>query len=203
MSHHPVTRNLRLSGVCFTAVVLCAASGASGGDDGSRDFYPGDLGQAIAAIAIFVVLLAVLGKWAWKPLINQLRMREKKISDAIESAQDRERESQDLLVHYKARLQRAEDDSEAMLARSRKESTLAREEIIKAARHEARRSTDQATEEIARAKREALRELREKTADLATEIAARVIPRTLSEEDHRRLLSESLGEIRDRSAEDE
>ncbi|MCY2924432.1 MAG: hypothetical protein NT031_03185, partial [Planctomycetota bacterium] len=39
-------------------------------NEGGGGLYFGDLGQALAAVAVFLVLLAILGKWAWKPIIE-------------------------------------------------------------------------------------------------------------------------------------
>jgi F-type H+-transporting ATPase subunit b len=171
------------------AGMLCAGEGQKG-------FDPGDVGQAVAAMAIFVLLLVVLGKWAWKPIVGQLRQREQEIAETIERAEKREKESQNLLAEYKARLDRAEGDSQEVLARSRKEAAEAREEILTTAREEGQKFADQAKQEIEQAKQTAIHELYDETASLATEMAGRIIRKSLNVEDQRVLLRESLEEIR-------
>ena len=99
--------------------VLVLFPGPVWAEQGGRQLNPGDIGHALAAMAIFVVLLLVLRKWAWRPIIAQLRRREEDIADALRRAQQREKEALDLLSRYKARLARAEAESGTLLAESR------------------------------------------------------------------------------------
>jgi F-type H+-transporting ATPase subunit b len=183
----------------IAATVALAAGAAAAAEEGKAP-YPGDLGQAIAAMVIFLLLLAVLGRWAWKPVVLQLQMREKRIADVIAGAQAREKEAQELLEEHRRRLDRAEADAQGVLERSRQEAAEVRERILAEAREESRRSGDKARQEIDEAKRAALRELYDATAVLATDIASRIIRKNLNPEDHRRLLAESLSDLEQRVA---
>ena len=134
-------------------LTVCPAPAADGGG-----FQFGTLGQGIASLIIFVALLVVLGKWAWKPILSQLEAREKKISDTIEQAQRRQEEAQQLLAQYQARLAAAEEQAAALVAESRKEANVAREKILHRAAEEAQNTAKQLRIEIEAAKQEALRE---------------------------------------------
>ena len=81
--HRPRMRqHIRPAVSAFVLVLLLIAGIAqAAGEDGQ--FNPGDLGQAIIAIAIFLLLLLVLGKFAWGPIIAQLRSREDRIGQSI------------------------------------------------------------------------------------------------------------------------
>jgi len=179
--------------------VLCAPGTAlaAGGD-----FYVGDLGQAIAAILIFAVLLFVLGKWAWRPIIRQLQVREQDIADTIKHAQHREQEASDLAEHYKARMETAESEAAGIIAGSRKQAEVTREEIIETARIEAEKSVKQAQVEIEHAKGQAITEMRHATAKLATDIAGRVIAGSLTPQMQSELLDASVREIGQKAAEE-
>ena len=181
------------------AVFFLAAS-AVAAESGGIEQYAGTIGQSVAAILVFLVLLVVLGRWAWKPLIRQLQLREKQIADTIAGAEKREKEAMELLEQYRQRLAKAETDAQKVLEESRKQAVAAREQILEHARLEARESTAKAVEEIDSAKRDALGELYDLTAELATDVAARIIKRNLRPEDQRRLVEESLQDLRSRVA---
>jgi F-type H+-transporting ATPase subunit b len=161
----------------------------------------GDVGHAIAALAIFGILLAILGRFAWKPLLAQLRRREESIAEALRSSQQREAEAQELLKFYRARMERAETDATEVVTRGRKEAAATREEVLSAARQEAVRTIAEARRDIAGAKEAALRELRVTVAELAVDLAEQVLQKTLTEADQARLVEESLADIRRRGRE--
>lgn len=163
-------------------------------------FYPGDLGQAIAAVLIFVILFALLARYAWRPIINQLRSREEHIAQSIKQAEKREREAQELLDYQRGQMEQAGVRAEKVVSDARQEAAKIREEIVAEARKEAKRATRKAQDEIARARQEALQELRGMTADMATDLAERIIRQDLGDADHSRLLHESLDDIRERAS---
>jgi F-type H+-transporting ATPase subunit b len=178
------------------AVILGLASTAMAAEGGQTTPNFGDLGQAIATLVIFVLLLAVLGRFAWKPLLAQLRRREESIAEALRRSQEREAKAEELLKAYQARLEAAEAEAAEVVARGRKAAAESREQVLSAARDEATRTMTQAKEEIDQAKEAAVRDLYAAAADLATDVAERVIGKSLKDADHARLVDESLGQIR-------
>ncbi len=180
-----------------TAGVVGLASLARGAEHGGEggSMTTGDLGQAIMTFLVFAALLAVLSKYAWKPILAQLKRREETIASALERAEKREIEAQTILHQYQTRLENVENEAKDILDESRKEAVALREQTLEEARAEARRSADAAHESIEQAKRDALRELRERTGEMATEVAEQVLRRSLSAEEQRRLLAESMKEL--------
>jgi len=166
------------------------------------EYYPGDLGQAIVAVATFGILLLVLRKWAWRPIIAQLRRREEDIAGALDRAQRREKEADEILRHYQARLAQAEKEAEALISESRAQAEQLRGETLKAAREKAREGADQALRDLEKAKQRAFYELRQATAEMASDIAQSVLRKDLSEADQQRLLDRSLSEIAKKAAEE-
>jgi F-type H+-transporting ATPase subunit b len=179
-------------------LLTCEAALASGGPE----FYPGDLGQAIAAIAIFGLLLFVLGKWAWGPIVRQLQDREQAILETIETTQRHQGEAEDLLSQYKNKIDNAETEAAEILERSLKNAGSEGEKVIEAARQEARESVKRGLAEIKQAKRQAIRDMREATAELATEIAGAIIDESLTPQVHDNLVDASIKAIGQRVAEE-
>jgi len=198
MLHTPtvLVRWLRpLASACLLAV---AAAPARAGDQ----TYPGDVGQALAAVVIFVVLLIILAKWAWGPIVQQLQRREEAINSALEQADKREKEAGQLLDTYRARLGSVDAEAKEMLAKSRQSAEAEHDQILQAAREEAHEAAQAAGQDIERAKEQALRELHDQTARLATEIAGQIIQDQLTPAQHREMVAESLEQIRKRAAEE-
>jgi F-type H+-transporting ATPase subunit b len=161
--------------------------------------YFGDLGQAIAAMLTFAVLVLVLGKWVWKPIVRQLERREEAIQTSIENAEKRQREAEEALEEYKSQLAQARTQAQQIVAEGQRRAADERKVILEKAEEQAGELTEEAREEIRRAKEEAVQDLRDLTASMATELASRLIGRKLSPEDHERLVDESLEEIRERT----
>ncbi|MFP4054957.1 MAG: hypothetical protein ACLFV7_13935 [Phycisphaerae bacterium] len=190
--------------ILIAAAILAApACALAAGGGGSGDINPGDLGQAAAALIIFGLLLFVLGKWAWKPIIAQLQHREESIAAAVQRAEKREIKAQTLLSDYQARLEQVEIESRELLEQSRKEAAAAREALLSQARKEAAEAAVAHEESLARAKREVIQDLYDQTADLAADIAGRVLRRELSPQEHQRLVEESLQQIGQETRSDE
>ncbi len=184
-----------LTALCLLALPACAQAAENG-------VNPGNLGQAIATIVIFLLLLVVLGKWAWKPIIEQLQQREQAIAASIERAEKREIDAQTLISDYEARMEQVQIEARELLDRTRKESARTRDEMIEAARQQAVESVKSAEESIDLARREAMRDLYDETARLAADIAGQVIQKGLSEEEHQRLVQESLQQIGQQAGDD-
>ena len=165
------------------------------GAEGGSEMYFGDIGQAVATVAIFLLLLLVLRRYAWKPVLAQLQRREKAIADSIAAAEQREKQSQDLLASYRLRLDNIEAEARQILAQGRQEGVEAREKLLAEAREEARKLSEEQRRDIETSKQDALRELYEKTAQLAAEMAGQVLQRRLSAEDHRKIISQSMDDI--------
>ncbi|MCY2930363.1 MAG: F0F1 ATP synthase subunit B [Planctomycetota bacterium] len=186
----------RLAALAGPCLLAQAAFAGEGGESG---LYLGDLGQALAAVAVFLVLLAILGKWAWKPIIEQLRIREERIEQALQDAEKRHQDAKDLLERYRQRMEQVQAEAQELLGKTRLEADAAKEGIVSAAHNEAQGILRDTRRQIDQAKVEALQELRATTAQLAAEIAVTALGRRLTEDDHRRLIDESLQEIERRT----
>ena len=190
----------RASRPCLAVLALLAASPALAGGGGDGGLYIGDFGQAIASLIIFGLLLAVLGKWAWKPIIAQLQKREQRIAETIKSAEDRQAAADALLEEYRKKLAAADAEAADVVASARKEAAAAREQILQAARVEAQRIAEQSNSEIEQAKSVAIRDLYEQAAVLATDVAGKILRRQLKPDDQKQMLQDALAEIRQKAS---
>jgi F-type H+-transporting ATPase subunit b len=179
------------------AVPAMAAEAAEGHAEGPPNLFAGDLGNVVWTVAIFVLVLVVLGKFAWGPLLKALQGRESFIHDALASAKRDRDAAEARLREYEERLASARAEATAIVDEGRRDAEVVKRKIEAAAKVEADKMIDRARREIQIATVTATRELYDLSARLATDMAARVIGRELSGKDHERLIAEAIDGITD------
>jgi F-type H+-transporting ATPase subunit b len=156
-------------------------------------------GLAIWTVVTFLLLVFVLGKFAWKPIMAMLQERESTIRQALDEARQARQDSESLLEQNRAILADARNQASDILDKARQASEQRRGELTAAARKEAEELLTRSREEIQREKRQAIRELRGEAADLAINAASRVVGEGLDDQQHRRLVDEYFDSLPDRS----
>jgi F-type H+-transporting ATPase subunit b len=151
-----------------------------------------DIDLAIFTFVIFVGLLFVLTRYAWKPLMDGLNQRETSIADKIAAAAQAQEKAQASLRQYEQKLESVNDEASAILAEARKDGVAAKEKIVAEAQAEAHRQREKALADIKAARDQAVRELAEKSADSAVSLASSIVGRSLDKSDHSRLIEDSI-----------
>jgi F-type H+-transporting ATPase subunit b len=174
-----------------------AAGHAAGGHgEGTPDILEPQPSLAIWTVVVFLGLLFVLGRFAWKPLINALHQREEHLEHVLLETERARNESEQLLAEHRRRLAAAESQIRAMIEEARKSAQALADDIARKAQAEAELTKQRAERDIATARDQALSEIFEKTADLAVTVAGKVLGQSLAEDDHRRLIEAAVGEIK-------
>ena len=177
-----------------TAVPVLAAE--DGGAEPS--IFAGSLGNSLITLIIFGLVLYILGKTAWKPLLNVLQEREATIREAIEAARRDREEAERKLAEYRAQLEQARTEAAELVAEGRRDAEAVRQRIKEEARHEGDQMIARARQDIRLATDSARKELHDEVSDLSVRMAARIIQKELSAADHRALVAEALKEIQER-----
>jgi F-type H+-transporting ATPase subunit b len=149
-------------------------------------------GLFIWTIITFVILLFVLRKVAWKPLLAALEQRESTIRNALDEAQRARQESEQLLAENRRILANANREVTRILEQGREEAERLRISITEQAHAEAQRMSDDARREITRERLLAVQELKRVAADLALVAAGKLLHTVVTDEEHRRLVTEFL-----------
>ncbi len=168
---------------------------ATHGGDGHGDkpaLLQFDPGAAIWTIIVFITLLIVLRLAAWKPILRVLTAREEFIEKSIANAKAEREEAEKLLGEYKAQLDKARLEATAIVEEGRRDAGVLGRRIQEEARQEAEEIAARARREIELARDTAIKELYDKTAELAVHVAAGIIRKELSPEDHRGFVADSL-----------
>ncbi len=176
-------------------VLVCSAGQALAAEGGEENLFAGDLGNMIWTLVIFVAVLIVLGKFAWGPLLSSLQERERFIHDSLAQAKDDREAAEARLKEYSDKLDDARAEATAIVEEGRRDAEVVKQRIEDEARAEADRMTERAKREIDIAKQTAIKELYSTSASLATDMAARVLKKQISAEDHERLIAEALDEM--------
>jgi F-type H+-transporting ATPase subunit b len=151
-------------------------------------------------VFIFVVMLGLLWKYAWGPLMKALEEREQRIAKRINDAEAAHQQALDKLAEYEKKIAAAKEEAAEIIAEGKRDVVKVKEEILAEAQAESTRTLERAKREIVLAKEAAVQELREKMVDLTAELARRVIQREVKPEDHRRFIQDAIAQV-DRAAE--
>ncbi len=168
---------------------------ASDGDHGNTNPLSIDPDLAIVTALVFLLLLLVLGKFAWRPIIAGLDKREHYVSDQLDEAERRNREAEAMLQKYQAQLASASDQVKQMLEEARRGAEAHREQEMARTQDAVKRERERAVAEIDAAKNRALQEVGNKAADAAITLAGRIVRRELKKEDHAALVSDAMNQF--------
>jgi F-type H+-transporting ATPase subunit b len=147
---------------------------------------------AIFTFIVFLLLLAILCKFAWRPISEGLEKREHHIAEQIAAAERANAEAKEMLAQYDRKLASAQDEVRAIIEEARRDATHTQQEILAQARADAVAEMDRAKREVETAKDQALRELAETSANLAVELAGKIIRTQLDAGQHAQLVTEAL-----------
>lgn len=165
------------------------ADAEDGGGVHPLQFQP-DL--AIVTGVVFLLLLLILGRFAWRPIARGLEKREQRIAEEIDSAQQTNVQARQLLGEYQQKLAASGEEIRQMLENARQEAEKAGRAIVEKARDESRAAQQRHLEELERATDDTLKELAERSAGLAVELAGKIVRAQLDPNAHARLIEQAV-----------
>jgi len=177
------------------ALAIPALAAAAEESAEKPSLFAGDLGNSVWTLVIFAIVLIVLGKFAWGPILSQLQGRENRIRQWLESAKHDNDAAAAKLKEYEQKLAASRAEATAIVEEGRRDAEVVKRRIEAAAKEEADKTIERAKREIQIATDTATKELYTLSAKLATQLAAQVIGRELSPQDHQRLISQAIDGI--------
>jgi F-type H+-transporting ATPase subunit b len=151
-----------------------------------------DPGLYVWTILTFLVLAALLAKFAWRPLLHALELRRKSIADALEEARKAREELARVQEEGAQLLVEARREADAIVSAARADAERFRQEMRQQATDQAAGIVERAQREIERQTAQAVAQLRQEAVDLSFAIASKVLRRTVTPADHERLLDEVI-----------
>ena len=154
-----------------------------------------DPGLYIWTIATFLVLLFLLHKFAWKPLLGMLAEREETIRNSLDDAEKTKVELERLQRESKEIIVETRLEAQSIIAESRLQAEKVKGEIIQEAKYQANSILQAAEKQIQSEKDQAVREIRDEVVNLSLMMASKLIKQNLTEEMNKSLIEDSLQKI--------
>jgi len=154
-----------------------------------------DPGLFIWTILTFLVLVALLAKFAWRPLLQALESRQESIRKSLDDAQKAKQELERLHVESAEIIRQSRVEADAIVTRSRGDAERLREEMKQKARAEADAIVKNAERQIQLETGRAVQQIRREAVDLSVMIASKLIQRNLTKEDNEQLIEEALKQV--------
>jgi F-type H+-transporting ATPase subunit b len=166
-----------------------------GGEAGPFD-GPAILDLAIWTVVVFLALLAVLGKFAWKPMLAGLQQREENIRAALAEAQAAREEAQAIRADLQRQLAAANEQVRQILEEGRRAAQQLREAEMAKTMAEIQAERERLHREIEMQTNQAIQRIWSQAADLATLVASKALGGAITENGHRQLIERALADIR-------
>ena len=154
-----------------------------------------DPGLFIWTIVTFLVLLALLAKFAWRPLLQALESRQERIRKSLEDAERARQELERLQQESAKIMQQARIEAESIVTQTRADAERLREELKQKAKDEADNVLRNAQQQIQLQTRQAIQQIRHEVADIAVLLASKLLERNIAKEDNARLIDDTLKQI--------
>ncbi len=154
-----------------------------------------DPGLLLWTVITFAVLLLILWKSAWKPIIEALDARSERIRGDLSNADRARQEAEELLLKHKEMMDKAKEEATGIIEKSKIEAEKIRNNIIEKANSDARQIAESTKNEITIAKDNALAELKSEIVNISTDIASKIINKNLNPDDQKSIINETLDKI--------
>jgi len=177
------------------AAPLYASEGAEGGGGGANALITPDIGLMFWTLVTFLILLVLLAKFAWGPILKAMDAREGGIRSEIENARREREESQRLLDEHRALLNQARRERAEAVEAGRRDAERLKADILEDARKQREQLVQSAQVQIDAGLRQARSELKGEAADLAIRAAGKLIGGSLDNATQRRLVEDYLADL--------
>jgi F-type H+-transporting ATPase subunit b len=190
---------MRAASIATTALVLLAlAPGlvqAQGGGEGGGGLYDINTGLSVWTLIVFAILVALLGKFAWGPILKMVEEREKGIQAKLDEAAALNADAAKLLEQHREQLADARRQASELIAEGRTAAERVRKELEEKARAEGQAILERARAGIERERDAAIDMLRRESVDLALAAASKLMHENLDQAKDRALVERFIGEL--------
>lgn len=177
--------------VPLLAAPAFAAEGAEGGG-GLLSINPGLM---IWTLLIFFMLLFILTKIAYKPLLAAVKKREQALEEAIEGAKRDREEAQKAMEEQRRLISEARTEAQGYVAQGRATAEKVKQQMLEDARHQQQEMMERAKRDIETEKERAIADLRREAVDIAIAAAEKVIERNLDDDANRKIVEKFLSTL--------
>ncbi len=155
-----------------------------------------DPGLFVWTIITFLILLGVLTRFAWKPLLKALETRENEISQSLEDAKKAKQELERLSAEGDEIIAKARSEAQGIVSEGKKAAEQLTANTLNKAKEEAMANLSAAKEQIKIERDKAIIEIKGEVVNLSLSIAEKLVKKNLSKEDNKSLIDESLKNVK-------
>lgn len=163
--------------------------------EGGGSLLSVNAGLAFWTTITFLLLLFLLGKFAWKPILTALKQREDNIKISLEQAEKAREEAKKILEENQASLIKAEEESKKLIEESRQYAAHLKEQMLKDSKIQAQKIIEEASAEIDRKKSEAFTELKNQIAEISVNAAEIILKQNLNTDSNKKIVDSYISEI--------
>ena len=156
-----------------------------------------DPGLFVWTILTFLLLLTVLAKFAWKPLLKMLKDREELIRSSLEDAEKAKKKLERLNAEGEAIINQARSEAQSILSEGKTAAAKLKDETLDVAKEQAKQIASEAEKQINIEKDKAIAEIKSEVVNLSMSIAEKLINKNISPEDNKALIDESLSSVKE------
>ncbi|MFZ3578583.1 F0F1 ATP synthase subunit B [Virgibacillus sp. DJP39] len=153
------------------------------------------IGDMLVQLFFFIVLLFLVKKYAWGPVMGMMQKREEYVANEIEAAEQNRAESERASKAAAEQLRQTKEEAQQIVEDAKNIGEKQEQKIIESARKEAERIKVSAQEEIKNEKEKAIQALQDKVASLSVLIASKVIEKELNAKDQEKLINDYIQEV--------
>lgn len=168
---------------------------ASSEEGGSGSLLAVNYGLAFWTVLTFFLLLLILKKFAWKPILSALDEREQKIKDSLLMAEKANEEARQMIEENKKQLLLAEDEAKKIVDQSRIYADKLKSQLLEESKAQSQKLIENASQEIERKKLEAFDELKNQVADLSLSIAEKILKQNVDKNANAEMIKKYIDEI--------
>jgi len=175
-------------------ILLLVCFGIAGGDPHS--VKPGMVqvhgGTLFWSVVTFLLLLIVLKKVAWGPIINALEAREKEIKDALNAAQKAHAEAERVSSDYEDSIRKAQTEAQKIISDAKATAEKVKVELEEKGNEKAEEIIESAKTQIDAERIRVISEIKSVAVEISLSAAAKVIEKNLDSDDNRKLVNDAL-----------
>jgi F-type H+-transporting ATPase subunit b len=166
-------------------------------EHGKPSVFEGYYGEAIWTLVWFFMLLFVLWKFAWKPLLAGLNSRTEHIEKQISDAEKTRADAKKVLEEYGAKLADAERQGREIISARTKEAEKQAKEVHKQTQKEIEQRKVRAEADLDRERSEASDELWDQAGDIVCRLGQEVFGKTLNDDDNQKLIADAIARLKE------
>ena len=152
-------------------------------------------GTLIAEIIAFLLMLGVLARWVYPPIVRAAEARQKQIKAQLDQAEKARQEAEQRLNEASAAIQEAREEAGRIIERANRAAERIQQEAQEKAREEARRIVEAARRDVDAERQRAIQAIRLQMADLVTDAVRKIVGESLDGERHRKLIEATIEQV--------